>query len=195
MRQIAKENDAEVSSMFEVTWAPFQLNPRASERSVDKRKLYDEKFGKERVEKMIPYMKKVGAADGISFSYGGTTSNTLQSHRIAEWILESKGASAQNVFMEGMFKRYFEQEKSPNDYDVISAAAEEAGMDKRECAAMLEDKDKSPSAKQVSNKIRDLAQQYNVTGVPHFIIGKHSFSGAQDVSTMKSVLSRSLSAM
>ena len=34
--------------------------------------------------------------------------------------------------------------------------------------------------------------RFQVSGVPHFVIGRYSFSGAQDVPTMKKVLAEGL---
>ena len=73
MAVVAKERGVEKpSELFSVVWAPFQLNPHAPEESVDKRDVYIRKFGKERVERMIPYMEETGKKEGIRFSYGGT---------------------------------------------------------------------------------------------------------------------------
>eukprot|EP00939_MAST-03C_sp_MAST-3C-sp1_P002957 g2957.t1 len=195
MRAIAKDKGATVNSLFDVVWAPFQLNPSASSEDVDKRTVYDQKFGKERVDKMIPYMANVGRQDGIEFSYGGTTSNTLNSHRLAEYVLKTKGSEAQNVFIENIFHAYFENEKSPNDTEALCAAAKAAGVEPEEAMRLLKSPTTTPSSDSVSGKIREYREKFNVSGVPHFVVGKYSFSGAQDVSTMQSVLTRSLSSM
>lgn len=59
---------------FEINWRPFQLNPSAPEgKGVNKMDMYNEKFGKDRVNAMIPRMIKTGKTHGINFSYGGFT--------------------------------------------------------------------------------------------------------------------------
>ena len=68
---------------FDVTWRPFQLN-QAAPKAVNKLEMYNEKFGADRVAKMVPHMSGVGKAEGISFSYGGDTGNTFDSHRMIE---------------------------------------------------------------------------------------------------------------
>ena len=195
MRSVADAMGKKPESLFEVKWAPFQLNPRASETPVNKREMYDRKFGKERVAAMIPHMEATGRKDGINFSYGGTTSNTIQSHRLADWAYRKGGSKAQNKFVEGIFKRYFEEEKAPNDTKALLQSVSEAGLDEEEATALLEDTKRSPSTSEVTREIQEYRRKYDVSGVPHFVIGKYSFSGAQDPSTIEKVLSQSLSAM
>jgi len=65
-----------------VNWKPFFLNPQAPTPGVDKMEHYYQKFGKERVDKMIPYMKEQGSKVGIKFSYKGKVGNTMDSHRL-----------------------------------------------------------------------------------------------------------------
>lgn len=192
MQAIAREKDVSPSSMFEVRWAPFQLNPLASPEGVNKLQYYNEKFGAARVKGMIPQMRATGLADGIDFSYGGSVANTLNSHRLAELARRSGGSKMQNLFIEAIFKRYFEQEKSPNDFEVLCAAATEAGLDLEAAKTLLGDELASPSAGELQKEIREVGKKYEVHGVPHFVIGKFSFSGAQDVPTMKKVLLKAL---
>ena len=193
--QVAKSKGKSVRDLFNVTWAPFQLNPRSSETPMNKIEAYNKKFGEARVKQMIPYMKQVGQEEGINFSYGGWIANTLQSHRVAEYVLAKKGSEAQNIFMESMFKKYFEEEKSPNDIDVLVEAAVASGVTSEEIRDLLDDDKKTPSRDEVSTEIHKYVNKHHVSGVPHFVIGEFSFSGAQEPSTLEKVLSRSLSAM
>ena len=68
---------------------------------------YFAKFGRARFEAMEPRMREVGRESGISFSYGGYISNTLRSHVLAELSWEIGGATAQDKFIERVFKGYF----------------------------------------------------------------------------------------
>lgn len=181
--------------LFEVQWAPFQLNASAPLVGIDKMEYYDKKFGKQRVAAMIPQMIQTGLNDGIKFSYGGKTANTLNSHRLAEWAREEGGSKMQNAFIEAIFKRYFEQEMSPNDSDALCGAAKDAGLDVAKAKALLSSTDAAPSVRGVQDLIASYGQRYGVSGVPHFVIGKYSFSGAQDAETMQRVLSNSLTAL
>ena len=57
-------------------------------------------------------MEKVGEAEGIKFSYGGTVSNTLHSHCLVK-IAQQQGK--EDAVMEEIFKNYFEREKMGGD--------------------------------------------------------------------------------
>eukprot|EP01048_Picozoa_sp_COSAG05_P015413 COSAG05_NODE_1857_length_3950_cov_11.680083_2_plen_82_part_00 len=66
---------------FEVTWRPFFLNPDAPKEGVNKMDYYISKFGKDRVDQIVPHMTKVFADEGLSYSLGGMTGATMNSHR------------------------------------------------------------------------------------------------------------------
>ena len=40
-----------------VRWHPFQLNPSASQEGIEKLDFYNTKFGKERTQQMVPFMR------------------------------------------------------------------------------------------------------------------------------------------
>lgn len=111
---------------FDVEWHPFQLAPTMS-KTKPKMEHYIRKFGQERAQAMVPYMKSVGEPEGISFSYGGVIANTLDSHRLIHW---SRQFGCQNQVVEELFKDYFEREQNIGDASVLAAAAERAGLDK-----------------------------------------------------------------
>ncbi len=52
----------------EVRWFPFFLDATMPAEPRDKLQHYHHKFGKARVDQMIPHMKVVGLAEGINFS-------------------------------------------------------------------------------------------------------------------------------
>ena len=53
---------------FLVRWHPFQLNPQASEEGISKLDFYNNKFGKERTQQMIPFMTVRPADPGIQLA-------------------------------------------------------------------------------------------------------------------------------
>ena len=66
---------------FDVRWRPFELNPNLPKgQGLDKLMYYESKFGKARVQGMIPQMKAVAEEYGIQMEYGGYVGNTLDSH-------------------------------------------------------------------------------------------------------------------
>lgn len=150
--------------------------------SQNKMERYYAKFGKERCEQMIPYMKQVGRSHGINFSYGGLIGNTFNSHRLVQL---AKNKNKQDEMMEVLFKYYFEQEKDINDNDVLAAAAVEAKVaTKEEVLAMLTS---GALADEVRADIQK-SRQEGCTGVPYFIIESSLGSATyteQELSAMK----------
>lgn len=157
-------------------WRPFQLNPNAPKgKGVNKMNMYVEKFGRARVEAMLPQMKLTGKAEGIEFSYGGYTGNTFDSHRLIWKAKEVGGTALQNKVVESLFKAYFEEEGSMGEQSVLVNCAKRAGMDASELF-----NDTNVGKNETLHEIRKYRQNYGVTGVPFFVFDEeYSLSGAQ----------------
>lgn len=174
---------------FDVRWHPFFLNPALPREGHDKLEYYNRRFGEFKVRQMIPRMKAVGKTEGINFSYGGKVANSMDSHRLKEWV-ERKDPSKVDALIESLFAAYFEREQNIGDLDVLEACAREAGMDG--ARAFLESTELTDEViAQVSSKRRE----WNVTGVPFFVFqDRVAFSGAQDVETLVMLMERVLKA-
>jgi len=152
------------------------LNPNASEEGVDKMNYYEMKFGKERTERMIPYMKQIGASENINFSYGGKVANTLNSHRLIEYAKKKSGLKCQDQVVDSLFKSYFEKEENLGDLSVLVSAAEISGLDKTEAEAFLKSDEGSA---EVRNDMKNWRYRYRVDGVPFFILSAEDDAGAE----------------
>mmetsp|Transcript_69335 Transcript_69335/g.181698 ORF Transcript_69335/g.181698 Transcript_69335/m.181698 type:complete len:183 (+) Transcript_69335:188-736(+) len=171
---------------FVVRWHPFQLNPKAAKgEGVNKMNMYTEKFGKERVEQMLPRMLETGRKDGINFSYGGNTGNTFDSHRLISLAAKQ---GRQDALVEELFRNYFEEEKCISDHKVLLAAAEKAGVEG--AAACLAGKDE---AQDVQQELRKYQDQMRISGVPHFLFnGKFGESGAIESEQLQQIFKQLL---
>lgn len=69
-----------------IRWHPFFLDSSLPVEGTDKRSRYVAKFGEARVVAMLPAMARTGAAEGITFSFGGKTASTLRAHRLMSWV-------------------------------------------------------------------------------------------------------------
>lgn len=154
--------------------------------------MYESRFGVERTEMMMKNLSGVGAAVGIKFSLGGKTGNTLQSHRVVEMALETGGADLQNKVIHSIFKSYFEEEGDITDMNNLVACGVRGGLNKSTLEKMLSDPSVSPTPDAVSANIEHYRNRHRVSGVPYFVIGKHTFSGAQDAETMASMVEDTL---
>ncbi|KXS20988.1 putative thioredoxin [Gonapodya prolifera JEL478] len=162
---------------YNITWHPFQLDPTLPSEGISKRESYIRKFGKERIEKMIPQMQATGRADGVEFSYDGLIANTIDSHRLINYVqnkLQDKEKT--NALMEELFKDYFERSKNIGDRNVLSDAASRVGLDRTQIMEYLSsDVDREQTITECSSWSRR-----GVTGVPYFLFEKkYALSGAQ----------------
>jgi len=166
------------------------LNPNSPKgKGVKKMDMYIEKFGKARMDAMLPQMKETGLSEGINFSYGGYTGNTFDSHRLIWKAKEDGGIELQNKVVESLFKAYFEEEQSMGERSVLIDCASRVGMDNAKEFLEGADNGKEETLKELE-EYRSGA--YAVTGVPFFIFnnGKHSFSGAQSSNAILSVFKK-----
>ncbi|OZJ01794.1 hypothetical protein BZG36_05189 [Bifiguratus adelaidae] len=182
----AAHPDAQIE--FNIDWQPFQLDPTLPKEGYNKREHYIEKFGKARAQAMFPRMEAVGKDDGINFSYGGTVSNTLDSHRL---IAFAKSKGKQDAVVEELFHNYFEQEKNIADEEVLKAAGVKAGLDAAEVEVFLKSGELAYETKgEIERNMRR-----NIHGVPNFTINKrYQLSGAQEPETFQEIFEQVISA-
>mmetsp|Transcript_17708 Transcript_17708/g.46075 ORF Transcript_17708/g.46075 Transcript_17708/m.46075 type:complete len:181 (+) Transcript_17708:199-741(+) len=170
---------------FQVNWRPFQLNAAAPKEGVNKLDMYKEKFGEARVQSMMPRMEQVFAEEGLRYSIGGLTGNTLNSHRL---IAAAQQEGKADTVVEELMKAYFCDEKFINDREVLLQAAQAAGLSNP--AQVVDDEQAYLSA--VKQELQTYAA--GVRGDPYFIInGKVGLSGAQDPATFEEVFNEVLS--
>lgn len=177
---------------FNVLWRPFQLNATAPKgKGVNKMEMYLEKFGKSRMDTMLPQMKETGLKEGINFSYGGYTGNTFDSHRLIWKAKEVGGIDLQDKVVESLFKAYFEEEKSMGDLSVLIDCANrvEGMMDDVSVKKFLEQSNNGKN--ETLKELEEYRRVYGVSGVPFFIFNeKYSLSGAQPPDEILSVFKK-----
>jgi predicted DsbA family dithiol-disulfide isomerase len=161
-KAISSFNTTNPDVLFKVQWLPYQLDPTRTD-TVNKLEHYRKKFGKERVETMIPQMTITAKEEGIDMSYGGVISNTLDSHRLLWW---ANTLDKQNEVLEQVMKLYFEQEKDIGDREELATAAEKAGLNKSE---VLDFFNSSKGVSEVKSLLSENTQM-GITGVPFYIL-------------------------
>lgn len=142
---------------------------------------------------MFARMTAVGEGEGISFSFGGNTGSTRDSHRLL-WFAgrqEAEEASRkptmdeniavvgglQTRVVEQLFRAYFEEEKNITDLKVLVEAAVAAGMDRDVVKKML---DEDIGAEEVDLEAKTAARRL-VSGVPYISVqGKYHVEGADE---------------
>ncbi|KAJ3115333.1 hypothetical protein HDU96_000817 [Phlyctochytrium bullatum] len=169
--KLAKDKGLQLD--FKIEYLPFQLDPSTKTSDMKSMERLEKKFGRERLQQMIPYMKKTGLEDGISFTFGAPVANTFDAHRLIAFA-KSKGLQLEVV--EELFKDYFERDQQIGDRKTLAEAAARAGIDKEEALNFL---NSTSLEKEVSQKVGE-AYQGGVSGVPHFVIAdRYEISGGQ----------------
>lgn len=186
---------------FEVHWKPFQLNPRASTKGVNKLQSYQKRMGEESTEQMVQGMKKLFASEGLGYSIGGLTGNTFDSHRLAEWA-KKFGMQKQGEFIAVLFDRYFCREEFLGDHEVLISAATEAGLPGGEARRVLADKEwYADDVRQGLQLSERLQSDGLMSGVPYYLIyppegserkQPYGIPGAQDAVVFEKVLAKTL---
>jgi predicted DsbA family dithiol-disulfide isomerase len=168
------------AAKFSIAWHPFFLDKTLPKAGVDKMTSYISKFGEGRVRQMIPFMKSIGEAEGIKFSYGGKISNTLDSHRVMELSYAMGGAALQDAVCEALMKFYFEDEGDIGSKEDLVRIAASAGMPEADVRGLLSSPTEGVDGVLASeNKWR---KAHAITGVPFFVLDEqYEVSGAQDV--------------
>jgi predicted DsbA family dithiol-disulfide isomerase len=163
---------------FSVKWLPYQLNPSAPAEGVNKLQSYNDKFGPGRVAQMIPAMTATFADEGLTYSIGGLTGNTRNSHRLLAWAAQHHGLKEQNQLAEELFNGYFCQEQYINDRSFLLRCVEAVGLPVQSAQAILDDATGGEAEQLV---LQEIGRHPGVTGVPHFVVdGRVHISGAQD---------------
>lgn len=171
---------------FSVRWHPFYLGPPDGPVG-DKLERYYAKFGRARVEAMVPQMEATGKLDGIAFSYGGVTGPTYLSHRLIDYVQRHEGPTVVDKVLEALFHRYFEAEGSIFTVPDLMSAVEHAGIeDLAQAKSYVEAED---GRRQVDAEVAT-AQRRGVNGVPDFTIGRYNVNGAQSPETLLAFLER-----
>ncbi|MEL6782912.1 MAG: DsbA family oxidoreductase [Pseudomonadota bacterium] len=174
-RALEQLKDVEVA----INWRPYQLDATLPPEGKDRRDYLETKFGgPERAKEIYGRIEQAGRDEGLDFKFEAiaVSPNTLDAHRVIRWAL-NEGSKAQGALVEILFRKFFMEGENIGRHDVLTAAADEAGMDGSIVSALLAtDQDKEAVTQEIG-----IAQQMGVSGVPCFIIDqKYAVMGAQE---------------
>lgn len=182
LTKVREENpDVEIT----VKYLPYQLYPDLPLEGEDKLGWYQKSRYGDSEEKMNMYtslMIAYGVAEGIDFKFGGTMANTLPAHRVIYHFQEARGPDVANKIVDGLYRRFFEEEKHPSSRGTLLEATTDAGIPESEANSFLEDEDEE--LMDVKLLIREQAGN-GVDSVPYIVIeGKRrdfTMIGAKEV--------------
>jgi predicted DsbA family dithiol-disulfide isomerase len=105
-------------------------------QGVDRKEYMLKKFGTSDISAMQKRLTDAGAEDGVRFDFAAMkrVPNTFNAHRLLWW---SKKEDKQHHLSEVLFRAYFLEGKDIGDIEVLTAAAQEAGLDAAESRKFL----------------------------------------------------------
>ncbi|MEX2803813.1 DsbA family oxidoreductase [Streptococcus sp. H31] len=158
----------------------FQLDPYAPVQSVGPtQKRFAQKYGisYEQAGQRIEQISALGRQEGLSFNYLSTLfTNTMDAHRLTKLVQETGSKEQVEELKSALFQAYFADNKELADYEVLLAAAVQAGLDQETVETFLE----GERFKQQVLADQEEARQLGISGVPYFVIDdRYAVAGAQ----------------
>lgn len=173
--------------IFQVHWAPFQLNPDMPPEGRDRAAYRAWKFGSaEKAAALDQRITEAAAAVGLPFRTDlmTRTPNTIDAHRLI-WFAGQNGD--QDAAMEAVFRAYFIEGRDIGDHAVLADCAEAAGLPRAAVVAFLA----SDVADKEMRAADQAAREAGVSGVPSFFLdGYGLFSGAMPAENIAEALRR-----
>ena len=178
----------ELDGEVEVTtrWMPFELNPDLPPEGKDQGKHLAEVYQRspEEVASMRAQMQQRAAGAGFAMSWDGEGEepaawmwNTFDAHKLLRWALAVHGTEAQSRLSQALFRAHFQQRRAIGEREVLLDVAEEAGFDRAEAAAALDEE-----ALAIATRIEEQrGREMGINSVPSFSVnGRYLIPGAQE---------------
>jgi len=172
----------------EVRWRAFQLDPTATAEPKDLRAAIERKYGPGAFDGMTRRLTALGTEVGIDYRFDlAQRVTSLPALALVAWVESELGLEAADRLHDRLFRAYFTDGENIADPANLVAWAVEVGADPElagEAIATGTGRDR------VADDLEAAADR-GITGVPAFVIeDAHLIPGAQDVDTMRSILTR-----
>ncbi len=167
------------SDSVALRWQPFQLNPLMPKTGMDRGLYLARKFGGVRRAKDIYSAIACQASkDGLKVDFDAIqrTPNTLDAHRLISW---SERTGCQDDVVSSLFRAYFCEGQDIGTISVLTAIANNAGMDPADVAERLA----SGVDRERVTRLSHHHRTSGINGVPVFLLdGRILAHGAQPAS-------------
>lgn len=190
LEQAQADAGGDLGVNVEVTFKPFQLDPKAAPGIAGPVfDAYAKKFGgEEQAQAIIERVTAEAAGNGLeSHMDRALRANTLLAHRLLWWAGRDDTAVDQEKMKERLLQAYFMDGLHVGDAEVLADLAAELGADRADVLAMLESDD---GAADVADELRH-AYENGITAVPTYVFnGEWAVPGAQDPAMFAKILGR-----
>lgn len=168
---------------------PFELNPGMPPGGEDITEHLSRKYRitPEQIAQNQQHLYQRGAEAGFVFTPGARRRiyNTFDAHRLLHWAAETAGADAQHRLKRALLKAYFNDGLDPSDPVVLRDAAEAAGLDGAQAAAVIAGGDYADAVREREKLYLD----QGIHSVPSVIInGRYLVQGGQPAAVFEQAL-------
>ncbi|MGB0907897.1 MAG: DsbA family oxidoreductase [Maricaulaceae bacterium] len=178
----AKNFTEQTGQTVKLNWRPYMLDSNIPEDGTIYADYMKAKFGDTPSNKwkaMRAHLEEAGPDAGINFRFSGIPMrpNTLRAHRLMRW---AGGQGLGTDMAERLFKAFFEEHQDVGSVNVLSALANDVGLDSALTKELLEtDRDTAETQAEML-----VFREMGISGVPTFIYNKsYAVQGAQPAET------------
>ncbi|MFP5322183.1 MAG: DsbA family protein [Acidimicrobiia bacterium] len=172
----------------EVRWRAFQLDPTATAEPKDLAEAIDRKYGPGAFRGMTKRLGALGDEVGIDYRFDiAQRVTSVPALMLVAWVEDQLGAEAAGRLHERLFRAYFTEGANIADPANLLEWAVEVGADRELAGEAIA----TGAGRDSVAADLEAAAERQITGVPAFVIeDAHLIPGAQDVDTMRSLLTR-----
>lgn len=166
--------EKESGEKVEIEYHAYLLNPDLPIEGKPFKKLIEEKMEGFTVDEVFRSVVEAGKNVGFDFDFQKieVMPNTLASHQLIKLTPSEK----QEAMVDAIYKAYFDHGINIGDIKELLEIAEQQGLDREKVQQQLT----NHSKKNEVQKDLDLAREYQIRGVPFFVINdEFGLSGAQ----------------
>lgn len=167
---------------------PFELNPQMPAGGQDVTEHLTQKYGSTPEQQLVSReaIRQRGESLGFTFRKEGRGRiyNTFDAHRLLHWAGVQE-PERQYALKKALLRAYFTDGKSPEDKEVLIAAAGEAGLDMDAARQLLEGDDLTADVRERERFYLD----QGIHAVPSVIVnGRHLIQGGQPAEVFEQAL-------
>lgn len=178
-----------------VEWKPYMIDPKTKTEGEEFEAYNIRRWGS---SGWTHGLKRSGRKVGANFSNWVTWPNTLRAHQLIAYVTDpsrrSESKPSTSECNAAIFDAMYEcGENVSLPETLVRIGTESLGVTEGEAPALRAHLENNTGAREVMREIQTGRKQYNIGGVPYFIVGAESgkgivgtpygFSGAQDSST------------
>ncbi len=169
----------------EVTYRPYQLDPRAPAEARPLRDYLAGRFGP-RADHVAGHVVEAARAEGIAMDFDrALAANTLSAHRLMHLAEREHGPEVQRAVARRLFEAHFSLGGDVGDAETLAELAADCGMDRDRVREYLAS---GEGTQEVREQI-DRARRMGIGAVPTFVFeGRFAVQGAQPASAFLQAL-------